>query len=69
VDEQTLQSFLCNHHNLRIGNHTAKYLLAQLASPKKTRKIPLLANDARTGHPLHRHLTPADLTSPQPSLF
>ena len=68
MDERTLQELLCKHHHLRVGEHTARYLLAKLTAPgKKPRHIPLLAQHALTGKPCSHSLDPADLT--QPSLF
>ena len=69
MDATELQQKLRTAFGLRVGEHTARYILAQLASPK-AKSFPVLANDARTGHPLNRTLNADDFrpTAP-PTLF
>ena len=53
--------------NLRVGPETARYILTRLSG---RRPFPVFATDARTGHPLHPNLHPADFApSAQPSHF
>ena len=69
MDTQQLQQQLRTTLGLRVGDHTARYILARLAAPK-AKSFPVLANDARTGQPLYPTLNPADLRADaQPTLF
>jgi hypothetical protein len=70
MDTQQLQQKLRTALGLRVGDHTARYILARLAAPKPT-PFPILANHALTGQPLNRTLNPADLRpdDSQPTLF
>jgi hypothetical protein len=69
VDATELQQKLRTAFGLRVGEHTARYILAQLASPK-AKSFPILANDARTGRPRDPPLHPDDLRpTAQPTLF
>ena len=69
MDTQQLQQKLRTTLGLRVGDHTARYIAARLASAKP-KPFPVLANDARTGQPLDPTLNPADLRpDAQPTLF
>jgi hypothetical protein len=69
MDARQLQDKLRTDLGLRVGDHTARYIIARLASPK-AKSFPILANDARTGQPLSPTLNPADLRDDaQPTLF
>lgn len=69
MDVQELKEKLRIVRGLRVGDHTARYVLAQLAS-SPTASFPVLANDARTGLPVNLKLTPADVReAAQPTLF
>ena len=69
MDTRQLQQQLRTTLGLRVGDHTARYILARLAAPK-AKSFPILANDARTGQPLYPILDPADLRpDAQPTLF
>ena len=69
MDTRELQQKLRTVLGLRVGDHTARYILAKLAAPK-AKSFPILANDARTGQPLYPTLNPADLRADAPpSLF
>ena len=69
MDTQQLQQQLRTTLGLRVGDHTARYILARLAAPK-AKTFPVLANDARTGQPLYPTLNPADFRpDAPPTLF
>ena len=69
MDTQQLQQKLRSALGLRVGDHTARYILARLAAPK-AKPFPVLANNALTGQPLYPTLNPADLRpDSQPTLF
>ena len=69
MDARQLQDKLRTDLGLRVGDHTARYIIARLAAPK-AKSFPILANDARTGQPLYPTLNPADLRDDaQPTLF
>jgi len=69
MSPQELQQKLRTDLGLRVGDHTARYIAARLASAKP-KPFPVLANDARTGQPLYPTLNPADLRpDAQPTLF
>jgi hypothetical protein len=69
VDAQELQQKLRTTLGLRVGEHTARYVLAQIASGKAT-SFSILANDARTGRPVYPKVSAADLRADaQPTLF
>jgi hypothetical protein len=69
MDPRQLQEKLRTDLGWRVGDHTARYIAARLASPR-AKSFPILANDARTGHPIYPILNPADLRpDAQPTLF
>jgi len=69
MDARQVQAKLRTDLGLRLGEHTARYILARLAAPK-AKPFPVLANNALTGQPLYPTLNPADLRpDSQPTLF
>ena len=69
MDARQVQDKLRTDLGLRVGDHTARYISARLASAK-AKPFPVLANDARTGQPLYPTLNPAELRpDAQPTLF
>jgi hypothetical protein len=66
MDVKELQNKLNAALGLHVGEQMAAYVLAKFAGAKTaTAAIPILAQDARTGHPIHRTVTAADLEQPQ----
>ena len=68
MDTPQIQEKLRTALGWRVGDHTAKYILDQLASPKP-RAFKIFAADARTGRALHERLDPTLLNDQQPTLF
>ena len=64
MDAQQIQELLRTRHNLRVGQHTARYVAARLAAAKAKAPKPLsiFAADARTGVPISGKIDPASLT-------
>ena len=69
MDARQLQDKLRTDLGWRVGDHTARYIIARLTSAK-SKPFAILANDARTGLPIACTLNPADLRpDAQPTLF
>lgn len=55
MDAEQLQEMLRARLGWRVGPHTARYILSRLNAPA-SKSIMVLANDARTGMPVHETL-------------
>jgi hypothetical protein len=67
LNAEQIQQHLRANHGLRVGQHTARYILSQLDRSKMA--FPIFATDARTGQPLHPTFNPKHFQDPQPTLF
>jgi hypothetical protein len=66
MSEAEIERRLREQFNLRIGPETARYIAARLAAPSAPpAPFPIIARDARTGHPVRETLDPAHLPTPQ----
>jgi len=54
VDGKSLRSVCVKQFGIRIGPHTADYVLKHLAAPIPPRDVPVMGCDARTGIPVRR---------------
>lgn len=60
--QETLRTIL----GWRVGDQTADYILSRLASDTPQPPFPILAHDARTGHPIRPTLDPRRLAVAPP---
>jgi hypothetical protein len=67
LNAEQIQQHLRANHGLRVGQHTAQYILSKLDRAKTA--FPIFATDARTGQPLHPKFDPTNLDRSQPTLF
>ena len=63
MSEPEIERLLREKLNLRVGPETTRYIAARLAAPAATppAPFPIIAHDARTGHPVRETLDPANL--------
>jgi len=67
LNAEQIRQHLRANQGLRVGPHTAQYILSKLDRTKAAFRI--FATDARTGQPLHPKFDPANLDRSQPTLF
>lgn len=63
MDAQELQNRLRTTLGLRVGEHTARYILDRL-NASRNNAFPVLANHAWTGQPVSRELKREDFDQP-----